>query len=79
MMLFSFLRKRENKKVKSILESEKWTKINVQKRIPQKSLENRNFEIFYLLFFMYSITHASTASSTFATLYFLSKPTPSFA
>jgi hypothetical protein len=38
-----FLRKRENKKVKSILESEKWTKINVQNRISQKSLENRFF------------------------------------
>ncbi len=43
MVSSDFLRKRENKKVKSILESEKWTKINVQNRISQKSLENRFF------------------------------------
>jgi hypothetical protein len=46
MVSSDFLRKRENKKVKSILESEKWTKINVQNRISQKSLENAIFEIF---------------------------------
>jgi len=48
MVQFSFLRKGENKKAKSILESEKWTKINVQNRIFQKSLENRFFDFNHL-------------------------------
>jgi hypothetical protein len=38
-----FFKKGENKKVKSILESQKWTKINVQNRKIQKSLGNPNF------------------------------------
>jgi len=43
-----FFKKRENKKVKSILESQKWTKINVQNRKVQKSFGNPNF--FFKLF-----------------------------
>ena len=38
MISTNFFRKSENKKVKSILESEKWTFINVQNRLSQKSL-----------------------------------------
>ena len=48
MLSTHFFKKRENKKVKSILESQKWTKINVQKRKVKKSLGNQNF--FFKLF-----------------------------
>jgi len=38
MLSANFFKKSENKKVKSILGFEKWTKINVQNRDSQKSL-----------------------------------------
>jgi len=40
MLTTHFSQKRENKKVKSILESQKWTFINVQNRKVEKSLGN---------------------------------------
>uniref|UniRef100_A0A6C0DT25 Uncharacterized protein n=1 Tax=viral metagenome TaxID=1070528 RepID=A0A6C0DT25_9ZZZZ len=43
MLTNHFFKKRENKKVKSILESQKWTKINVQNRKVKKSFGNPNF------------------------------------
>ena len=43
MLSTHFFKKRENKKVKSILDFEKWTKINVQNRKVQKSFENQYF------------------------------------
>jgi hypothetical protein len=43
MLSANFFKKSENKKVKSILGFEKWTKINVQKRPTQKTFGNPNF------------------------------------
>jgi hypothetical protein len=49
MLSTDFFRKRENKKPKSILESQKWTKINVQNRLSQKSLGNPKIGFFFKL------------------------------
>ena len=52
MLEIYFSKKNENKKVKSILDFEKWTKINVQNRKVKKSFENRCFffKFLYILF-----------------------------
>jgi len=52
MLEIYFSKKNENKKVKSILDFEKWTKINVQNRKVKKSFENQCFfsKFLYILF-----------------------------